>query len=220
MDGTAFHGYDVLMIVVLIGATVFGAWKGLAWQVATVGSVVLSFFVAIRFGSTLAPYFSTEEPWNKFIAMLVLYLVSTASVWLAFSLISKVEDQTNLRGFDRQVGAMLGMAGGLLLCLVLTFFTVTLSESARQAVLTARSGYYAALFVHRATPLMPDEVRTVLGKYIDELDRKLDPNTPAAQPGSGLPTPSQLKQLETPMRVLDDQRSRSTTAEKAAVPRG
>jgi hypothetical protein len=31
----------------------------------------------------------------------------------------------------------------------------------------------------RAVPLLPQEVRAVLGKYIDELDRKLDPKEPA-----------------------------------------
>ena len=27
--------YDICMIVVLVGTTVFGAWKGMAWQVAS-----------------------------------------------------------------------------------------------------------------------------------------------------------------------------------------
>ena len=52
-------------------------------------------------------------------------------------------------------------------------------ESARQSVLKSRSGYYIAVLIRRAEPVLPDEVRNVLGKYIDELDRKLDPNTPA-----------------------------------------
>ena len=32
--------YDICMLVVLVGTTVFGAWKGMAWQVASSASLV------------------------------------------------------------------------------------------------------------------------------------------------------------------------------------
>ena len=34
--------YDLLMIAVLAGTTVFGFMKGMAWQIASLGSLVLS----------------------------------------------------------------------------------------------------------------------------------------------------------------------------------
>ena len=36
------HPYDVLMRAVLVGTTIFGAWKGMAWQLASLASVVVS----------------------------------------------------------------------------------------------------------------------------------------------------------------------------------
>ena len=38
--------YDLIMILVLAAAAIFGFWKGLAWQIASFGSIVLSYFVA------------------------------------------------------------------------------------------------------------------------------------------------------------------------------
>jgi membrane protein required for colicin V production len=180
--------YDFVMLAVLVLSTVFGAWKGMAWQLASLASLVLSAGVAVHFGKPLAPYFSAEEPWNRFIAMLVLYLATSLAVWLVFRMVSGIIDRVRLKEFDRQVGALFGAAKGVLWCLVITFFAVTLSESARQAILHSRSGYYIAVFIERAAPVLPQEVRSVLGKYIEELDRKLDPQQDN-QPGQRQPGP-------------------------------
>ncbi len=47
--------YDILMIAVLAGATLLRAWKGMAWQLASLASLVLSYFLALRFSTQLAP---------------------------------------------------------------------------------------------------------------------------------------------------------------------
>ena len=176
------QAYDLGMLAVLLVAALFGAWKGMAWQIASLASLVLSAAVAIRFSGPLAPLFSSQEPWNRFLAMLVLYLGVSLLVWLVFRMVSRAIDRVQLREFDRQAGALLGGLKGVALCLVITFFAVTLSEAARQAVLRSRSGHYIARLIQRADPVLPEEVRGVLGQYIDELDRRLDPNTPP-QPG-------------------------------------
>ena len=36
--------YDLIMITVLIAAMVFGAWKGFVWQLASLSSLVVSYF--------------------------------------------------------------------------------------------------------------------------------------------------------------------------------
>ncbi len=114
--------------------------------------------------------------------MLILYLATLAGIWMLFRLVSQLIDRIHLKEFDHQLGAILGFAKGLLLCLVVTFFAATLSESARQSILHSPSGYYMAKLVHNAGPLLPREVRDLLGKYVAELDRKLDPATPPDKP--------------------------------------
>ena len=41
--------YDIIMLIVLAAALAFGAWKGLAWQVASFVSMFASYFVAAQF---------------------------------------------------------------------------------------------------------------------------------------------------------------------------
>jgi membrane protein required for colicin V production len=174
--------YDIFMLIVLVGAAAFGAWKGMAWQLASIGSVLLSTIVALRFSGLLAPSLSAEEPWNQFLAMGILFAATSLGVWIAFRFVAKMIDRVKLKEFDRQMGALFGAAKGVLYCLIITFFAVTLSEGTRQRVLDSRSGYYAAVLVQKGTPLMPEKVRTALGKYIQKLDDGLNPDTPLTTP--------------------------------------
>ncbi len=187
--------YDVAMLVVLVICTAFGAWKGMAWQLAALASLVVSAAVASRFSGPLAPYFSVRAPWNRALAMLVLYLATSVIIWLLFRMVKKFINRVRLKEFDRQVGALVGLAKGVLLCLVITFFAVTLSESARQRVLRSRSGYYAAVLIHRATPALPPEIREVLGGYIEQLHQKLHPDEfpEKSETTTGLPSAAETK---------------------------
>ena len=80
-----------------------------------------------------------------------------------------------LKEFDRQLGAIFGLAKGVLYCVIITFFAVTLSEPARQSVLQSRSGDFIARGIRHANPMLPEDIRTWLGKYIDELDAACTP---------------------------------------------
>jgi membrane protein required for colicin V production len=169
--------YDILMIAVLAGATIFGAWKGMAWQVASVASLVLSYFVCLKFSASLAPVFGENAPWNRFIAMLVLYLATGAAVWLAFRLVAGALDRIKLRDFDHQIGAIFGLLKGVLLCLAITFFAIALSPDMREHILQSRSGRAMAVLLDKADAVMPPELHEVLGPYLNKLEDGLNPNS-------------------------------------------
>ena len=178
----SIESYDLLMLAVLAFSILFGAWKGMAWQLASIAALVVSYLVARQYGGLLAPYFGVEEPWNRGIAMLVVYLVTSLLIWMLFQVVAGVIDRVKLKDFDRQIGALFGAAKGVLWCLLITFFAVTLSEAARQRVLHSRSGYFAAVLLHRATPVLPPRVHEILGGYLEEFQKRLDPETPPQQP--------------------------------------
>ena len=177
--------YDLIMLAVLVGCTFFGAWKGMAWQLASLGSLGLSYFVALRFSDQLAPYLGEKAPLNRMAAMLVLYLATSLAIWLLFRVVAGIIDRVKLTEFDRQVGALFGLAKGVLLCVVITFFAVTLSETAREQILHSRSGHYIAVLIDKADPVMPDGVHEVLGPYLHQLDEQLDPSFSAGEPALG-----------------------------------
>ena len=106
--------------------------------------------------------------------MLVLYLATSFTIWAIFRLVSGLIDRVRLQGFDRQVGALFGASKGVLWCLLITFFAVTMSTETRRAVLDSRSGYYIAALIHRGEPLLPPEIHEAIGGYLEQLDRGLD----------------------------------------------
>ena len=132
--------YDIVMIIVLVGAMLFGAVKGFAWQLASILSIVVSYTVAFRYREPFSQSIQADPPWNRFLAMLILYIGTSLLIWVAFRMISGSIDRLKLREFDRQVGALFGLAKGLLYCILITLFAVTLAgERVRERSCTARA---------------------------------------------------------------------------------
>jgi membrane protein required for colicin V production len=197
--------YDLLMLAVLVSCILFGVWKGMAWQVAALASVVVSGIIAVHGSQLLTPYFQVNDPWGRIFAMLVLYVVASLVIWLLFRLVKGAIDRVQLKEFDRQLGAMFGLFKGLLYCVLITFFTVTLSESARQVVLMSRSGEYIARGIRKTNPILPADIHALLGKYIDQLDERLHAPVQPSQTAAGGLSPSGLGQAS------GEQGSNSTT---------
>jgi membrane protein required for colicin V production len=83
-------------------------------------------------------------------------------------------EKVKLKEFDRQIGAIFGLAKGVLLCVLITLFAVTLlSEPQRQAICNSRSGYYIAVLLDKADGVIPGELHQVLDPYIDRLDQQV-----------------------------------------------
>jgi membrane protein required for colicin V production len=182
--------YDLVMIFVLAATTLWGLWKGLAWQLASLAAVVASYFMAIRFSESLAPLFGSQAPLNRFAAMFAIYIATSLVVWVAFHFVKNVINRVRLQEFDRQIGAIVGAGKGILLCIVITFFVVTLNPtSGRDAVLNSSSGHYIALLLNRADPVIPSEIHEVLDPYLNRLETELQPNgaKPANRPSATPP---------------------------------
>jgi membrane protein required for colicin V production len=167
--------YDLLMILVLGANVLLGVWKGMAWQVASIASLVLSYFMALRYSTALAPLLGVEAPLNRFVAMFVLYLGSSLFVWLCFRAVSDFIDRLRLKEFDHQVGGVFGVAKGVLWCVGITFFAVSLMPSSRDQVLQSHSGHYIALLLNHAGEVMPAEIHQVLDPYLNQLQTELAP---------------------------------------------
>ncbi len=133
--------YDILMLAIFVGSILFGAWKGLAWQVASLSAIVVSYLVAMNFGDQLAAFLQAEPPWNKFGAMLILFLGTSLIIWMIFGRVRESIKKMHLASFDRQAGALLGAVKGALLCMVVTMFGVSLlGETTAEAICYSRSG--------------------------------------------------------------------------------
>ncbi|MFV2066377.1 MAG: CvpA family protein [Pirellulales bacterium] len=179
------QAYDVLMLVVLIGATLFGAGKGMAWQLASLTSLVCSYLVALRFSPQWAPLFGREAPLNRLIAMVVLFILTSLAIWMVFRVVARFIDRMRLKDFDRQLGALLGLAKGVLLCVVITLVAASFlpPEHARR-VIESRSGYYIAILIDRSHNLIPKEAHTKLHPYFEKAQQTLDATATRAESGA------------------------------------
>src|SRR5688572_1077251 len=174
------QGYDLFMIIILAAAVIWGAWKGLAWQVASLASVVLSYIAALSFRQPLAGFLSKQvelvPPLDTGLAMLILFLGTSLVVWVGFNLVSESIQKLKLKEFDRQVGALLGLAKGVLLCTVITLLAVTIvSDQQRQQIYNSRSGYYISVLLNKIQPILPAEVQSRIQPYEENLEKNVVP---------------------------------------------
>lgn len=181
--------YDLLMLLVLIATGMFGFWKGMAWQIASLASLVVSYFVALKFADQLAPMISSHAPWNKFVAMLAIYIGTSFVIWMAFRLVAGVIDQVKLQSFDRQMGLLFGLAKGALFCVAITFFAVTiLPQAQKEMILASRTGEYIVVALDKTESVVPPEIHQVIHPYVERIEQRLDP-------GSQSPAGSNIQSL-------------------------
>ncbi len=162
--------FDFLVLAILLYSTIRGAMKGIVWQLAAIGALILCFAFAESFSLGIRPYLPIDPPLNRWVAMLICYLVFS---FASFAIARKVRDwieKAKFVEYDRHVGAIFGLVKGVIFSLVLTFFVVTLSTSARATVLNTYSGHAAAIIMDRLHPVMPSELHEVLEPYLQHLD--------------------------------------------------
>ena len=167
--------YDIIMLVVLLGAMLFGAIKGFAWQLASIASIVVSYIVAFKYREPFSQSIQADPPWNRFLAMLILYIGTSLVIWVAFRMVRGTIDRMKLREFDRQIGAMFGLAKGALYCTLITLFAVTLmGDRVREKIVDSKSGHYIAQVLDRSEAVIPPEIHEVVQPYLERFDRRFN----------------------------------------------
>jgi membrane protein required for colicin V production len=174
------------MVIVLVATTVFGFWKGMAWQIASLASLIVSYFAALRFSTQLAPVFGDSAPLNRFVAMIAIYVGTSFIIWTLFRLVAGTIDKVRLESFDKQLGAMFGFAKGVLLCVVITFFAVaSLPPAQGEAIVASKSGRYIVALLDKSHSVFPPEIHQVVDPYLHKIEERLNPNY---QPHAGMQT--------------------------------
>ncbi len=182
------QAYDLIMLIVLGMSAIFGAIKGLAWQIASLASITVSYVVACRYRGQVAEMIDAQPPWNMFLAMLILYVGTGFVIWVGFRLMSSAIDKIRLKTFDRHLGAIFGLGKGVIFCLLITMFAMTLLGPKQQsAICQSRSGYYIAAFLDKANLVLPQEVHSTIGEYLAKLENQLKQGqqNPPIDDGSG-----------------------------------
>jgi len=106
--------------------------------------------------------------------MLILYVGTSFVIWVIFRLLSGAIDKVKLKEFDRQIGAAFGLGKGLIYCLLITMFAMSLLGPKQQAAICqSRSGFYITSALDKGVGILPKEIHDVVGPYLQRLDEKL-----------------------------------------------
>ena len=125
------------------------------------------------------PRFSASRPRGTVYVLLTIGLATPLAVWLVFRVISGAINAIHLSAFDHQLGLLLGLAKGALLCVVITFFTVTLAPGYRDQVVSSRSGRLVASLIVRADQYLPKDIAETVDPFVKQFEDQL-----RAPPGS------------------------------------
>lgn len=114
---------DYAIIAVMLLSIIVGAVRGAIREVMNIAGWVIAFIVAHSFAANLAAYFAdwAVEPVLRLVAAwAVIFLVVLLGVALVASLVTGLVKKLGLGGLDRGLGAVIGVARGALVLLVLT----------------------------------------------------------------------------------------------------
>jgi membrane protein required for colicin V production len=159
--------FDLIILTVLIALAFRGWITGMIAQIVSVGSFFVSWIVASRLAFLIAPSIPAEEPWNNIGAMIVLFIITLVAVRLAHSYLEKKIKDWQLAKLNRYLGAFLGLVKGLLLCMILTFFGVMVSETTRGIVFNSKSGQYVVQLIVTTGTFIPKDHCEQLHKQFD-----------------------------------------------------
>ena len=179
------QGYDILMLGVMAIAVIRGYSKGLAWQISSIASIVLSYFVAYRFKDRLAPHLEMADPWRGLVAMMILFVGTSLVIWFIFHNIRGAIEKAKLKDFDKQLGAIFGGIKGAAWCTAITVVALTfLQPGMSQQIVGSKSGGYIARIIASSKRLIPQEVQQVVQPYIQRAEEQLQER--AVQPTTGV----------------------------------
>ncbi len=162
--------YDFGVFLILLFCLYRGAAKGVAWQVAGIGALVLCFLFSTPLSSVVAPTIPLKAPLNRWVAMLGIYLFFSFATFAVARGFREMLEKARFQEFDKHLGAIFGVLKGAVLTLVFTFFIVAISDKARSYVLTTYTGHFCAIIMDRIDPIMPKELHAILEPYIHKLD--------------------------------------------------
>lgn len=163
--------YDLVMLGILLLTLWRGATKGIAWQVAGLASLALSFVFATPLSAKVAPYIPLDAPLNRWVSMLVIYTAFSFGCFAVARGFRGWLERSKLEEFDRHLGAMFGLMKGAVGCFVVTFFAVCLSDASGKMVIDTVTGRVCISVMNRLQGVLPRELEEVIASRFERAER-------------------------------------------------
>lgn len=159
--------YDVTMLGVVVAGMVWGAWRGITWQVASIASLVLGYLFAHPLSAQIAPHLPGQAVVARALSMLVVYVIVSGGVFLAAWVIRSTLRRMKFEAYDRHLGMILGGLEGSLIGVVGTLFVVSLAPQTRAPIFDSPTGRVVGHVMNAVGPVLPTEVRQAIAPSWD-----------------------------------------------------
>jgi len=161
--------YDLIMLTIATFATLFGAWKGLAWQIAWVSATAISSLVALELRTSVSNQLGMVGPLGSYVAMGLVFVAVSVIIWLLYRIGYSWIKRSGLGKFDRRLGAAAGILSGLLLCVLITVISMTVSGPGGRAQIRASySGRWISSLLTRSSSYLPEDVQQKVDGLLEE----------------------------------------------------
>lgn len=164
--------YDIVCLVILALSVWRGFVKGFVWQLATIAGLVICFIFAETVSLAIAPMTGLQPPLSRWVSILGLYIVGS---FIAFAIARTIKsglEKAKFEDYDRHLGSIFGAIKGAIICLVISFFMFTITESTRETVMHSNAGYASAVLFEQIYPVLPGELEALLKPYMDGFDKE------------------------------------------------
>jgi membrane protein required for colicin V production len=175
-----FTVFDYAVMAVIGLSALRGMWRGLVAEAFGLVGWIVAIIIAGRFVGLVAPYIPSTWPGGQLTQWLVAFLLVVGAVLLLAqvlsALLTRITEVTGLRGVDRSLGLLFGLARGAILVVILVALAglteLPKMDFWRDALLrpTVEQG------VRLLRPLLPD----TLAEYVRVLPEV--PSDPARNP--------------------------------------
>jgi membrane protein required for colicin V production len=132
---------DITVIAITVLSFFFGLWRGLVKEVLSLVTWIAALLVARLYSEHLSPYLEgmIDGSTTRYVAAFaILFIVTMMLGTLLIHLLGKLLTIAGLRLTDRLLGGVFGVARGVIIVMLLMFFTgpfATESESWQQSIL-------------------------------------------------------------------------------------
>jgi membrane protein required for colicin V production len=160
---------DILIIAIIAISGVIGIFRGLVKEVMSLVSWIVSAWLAWQFAGKLAPVFDSllESPdVRKAAAFVAIFLVSLVLFALLSYMISRIINQSPLKGTDRTLGLVFGVLRGGLIVAVLALLIHTTQLVKESWWTGSMLKDYFVLMAFHGLSLLPAEVSRFFGQKV------------------------------------------------------
>ena len=187
---------DLVVVAILLYCAVKGASRGLLSQLSWVIALLLCFKFSGTLAPAIEPMIGVAPPLKQWLAMLAVYVGLCGVSFVVAGMLSSWMAKAKIIDFDKHLGGILGFVKGVVICMTVMFFAITMSPAMRHIVSQTYSGYAAAVILHNSQyliPLLPENAVPTVRNVIDNFNRSLQPGiddlkgaTPAGAESFGL----------------------------------